>query len=1112
MLSIADKENLRKNKEAIIAFLQSRKQKKQKNRFFNIPRLAEAAHYQISNAQRRLWTLSQFTQGNIAYNMPGVYLIEGTLDIAALERSFDTLIARHESLRTVFREDEQGTIKQFINPVDKTGFAIEHTNLEQEDLAEPALKSLLEKELSRPFDLAAGPLLRAGLYRLANDKWIFAYVMHHIISDGWSVGVLIKELLVLYTAYLKNQPNPLPALEVQYKDYVAWQSGRLNSSDLLTDKMYWLQQFEGDLPVAELPADKVRPAIKSYNGKTIIRTLSATSSAGIHDLSRQSGCTLFMGLLASLTTLLHRYSGQEDIIIGVPVAGREHADLDDQIGFYVNTLALRMKFNAGDSYLQLLEKARQVTFDAHEHQLYPFDEMVDALHLKHDLSRNALFDVMLVLQNFSGADITGEHAGGIKINEYKGIESTISKFDMTFTFVERVEDVQVIIQYNSDIYNSDSMERMTNHLEQLLEVIIKEPAMPIGELDYLSEAEKFQLTEGFNTTSAAWPEDSTVIGLFEAQVTKTPDNIAVVFEKHHLTYIELNERANQLGNYLRSKGVRENTLVPLCIERSIEMLVAMLGILKAGGAYVPIDAEYPEERIGYMLKDTGAGIVISSKQCKVKMPAQTDFHLINIDEEWEMISSQPVSAVPAMHALHHLVYVIYTSGSTGQPKGVKMPGRPLVNLLSWQEKQFTNKCRRVLQFASMNFDVSFQEIFSTLCSGSTLYLIRAERRVDMAEIWKDISTYQLTHLFLPQMVFNNLAEYIHTLPGVSFSPEEVIVAGEQLRLTEAMLKLLREHGTRLINHYGPTETHVMTSYTVDADNVLSILPPIGKPIDNTRIYILKNGVQLVPPGVTGELYLGGICVADGYLNRPDLSEEKFISDPFRNEPGAKMYRTGDLGRWLPDGNIEFIGRIDDQVKIRGYRVELGEIETAIQLHPLVDSAVVVARSAKDATKELVAYIVSREVLNTTDLRAYLGKSLPAYMVPAYFVQLDTLPFTTNGKLNRKKLPDPEELGMSSGIEYIAPRNATEEKLVSIWQDVLGKERIGIKDNFFELGGHSLKATQLISRINKAFLVRINIQSIFNEPTIENISDHILFVLDQKNRASNKEALMEIELS
>ena len=1053
------------------------------------------AHYALSSAQRRLWVLSQFAEGNVAYNLPGIYVFEGTLDQQALAHAFEALITRHEILRTVFRTDESGDIRQYILPATATGFQLSFVDLSEEAVSE--LQQLVQAEINMAFDLSEGPLLRAGLYQLSADRWVFTYVMHHIISDGWSMNVLLKELLLSYNAFIKgNDAVLLPPLRVQYKDYAAWQHQELGGDSLVYHESYWLKQFEGELPVLNLPTDKPRPAVKTYRGGLISERVNAALTDRFKGILSEEGSTLFMGLLAAVNVLLYRYSGQQDLIIGSPIAGREHADLEDQLGFYVNTLALRSRFEGADSYRSVLALVKQLTLEAYAHQAYPFDELVDKLSLRRDLSRNALFDVMVVLQDTDGG-LQQEMLSDLKVSAYESASHEVSKFDLTFYFTESAQGIAVGIEYNSDLYTAATVVRMGKHLVQLLEALVGSPSAAISELVYLNGQEMDELLLDFNATSAVYPKDKTILSLFEEQVSLRPASTALVFEDREISYKELNERANQLGDYLRQQyEISADELVGIHLERSEWMVISILGVLKSGGAYVPIDPDYPAERVAYMLSDSHCKVVINPAELEVFQASAG-----NYSKENQFVATGP----------DHLVYVIYTSGSTGKPKGCMLTNSGIVNRLEWMWNEYGFGSEDIiLQKTTFTFDVSVWELFLPLCWGAKMVLCQKEDIGSPERILSIIQRQQITCLhFVPGMLNAFISGVFHqeNITNHLKSLKRVITSGEALSI-ETIRSWYSVTAIPVHNLYGPTEASVdVTFFATSAHDTQSL---IGRPIWNTQIYITGEKNQVQPIGVPGEICISGDGLAKGYLNRPELTQEKFVPNPFQK--GKMMYKTGDLGKWLPDGNIMFLGRKDNQVKIRGYRIEPGEIENALQNHAAVNSAVVLVKQDRDGEYGLIAYFTADNEVTTAQLRAHLGRTLPVYMLPGHYIQLDQFPLTANGKIDRAKLSvHGEGSEIASGVTYVAPRNEIETKMVLIWEEVLKREKIGVKDDFFALGGHSLKAAQLLARIATVFSVRINIQNIFSEPTIESICEQIVFLLDQQVQENNKQEMLQIEI-
>jgi amino acid adenylation domain-containing protein/FkbH-like protein len=1035
----------------------------------------------LSFSQERLWFIDQL-EGSIHYHVPEILRLIGNVNKDALQRSLQTIINRHEVLRTVIR-DHEGRPFQDIKHPNKWNLDIIDGSRFRPD--EGGLRVLINEIINVPFNLSTDDMLRAQLISLDEQEHILIITMHHIASDGWSASIFVREFVELYEAFHYNRDHQLRALDIQYADYALWQRAYLRD-DLLNEKIsYWKEKLKDAAPL-QLPTDFPRPQVQSTRGASFTFQIDKKTTEALQKFSGQQGVTLFMTLLAGFKVLLHNYSGQQDICVGSPVAGRQHPELEELIGFFVNTLALRSDVKDDVSFLDFLKQLKGTILEAYANQEVPFEKVVETVVKERNLSRVPLTQVLFVLQNTP--EVPKMKLPNLVLSR-ENYNSDTSKFDFSFLVTETSDGIQIMIEYSTDLYLEKTIERMAGHYATLLDSITKQASKQIGRLSFLTSSEEDQILNGFNKTIVPYPDHKTVTNLFEEQVQKSPDNVAIVFGQDQLTYKKLNERANQLAHYLHSKNVMEGDMVPICVERGLNMIVGVVAILKAGATYVPIDPDYPVERIGYILADTTADLIISSKKSRQILGDKILAKIIEIDGDWPEISKYPDINLQLNISTETLVYLLYTSGSTGKPKGVKMQGSALVNLLSWQEKEFHNKHRRVLQFPSLNFDASFQDIFSTLCFGSELYLISADRRIDMGEVIKDIRKYKITHLFIPFIVLKNLAEYILPIYDETFPLQEIIVAGEQLKLTDDIKELMRKSGLRLINQYGPTEAHVVSSYTIEPDSELPTLPPIGKPIDNTQLYILNNLKQIVPIGIVGELYIGGVQVARGYLNKHELTAERFIDDPFSRKPGSKMYKTGDLARWFPDGNIEFLGRRDDQVKIRGYRIELGEIETLLQECPLVRQCAVLALDDNHSSKRLVGYVVPEGSFNREAIISYLKENLPEYMVPSLWVEMERLPVTSNGKIDRRNLPQPDANELVSD-RYVAPNTLSEIQLSRIWCEILNIQQAGIHDNFFDLGGHSLLAMRVVSAIRKQLQVDLAIRELFLYPNIFQLAAHI----------------------
>ena len=1056
---------IKHNKQGIVDFLK----KVSYTRESHIPAAAPSPDYPVSSSQRRLYLGHKLGEGGNAYNLPGVYVFDGCLDMHVLTLAFDTLIQRHEILRTVFTENEEGDIRQVVQTPAQCGFVLEYRDLGKTANADAVVAEEIRRTIHRSFDLAEGPLLRAALYQMDSDRWIFVYVMHHIISDGWSMNILVSELLLLYNTFLKGEKDPLSPLRIQYKDYASWQQAQLNDTAFKEHRAYWLRQFEGELPVLDLPAGNPRPAIKTSRGGTVITRVPQPVADAFRTLVHANGCTFFMGALALVNTLFHRYTGQTDVVIGTPVAGRHHLDLEDQIGFYINTLALRTRFSETASFIDLLSTVRRVTLEAYEHQAYPFDELVSQLRLQRDPGRSLLFDVMIVQQNAMGVHDRSElNLTNVRTSVYQGTKNEVSKFDLTIDFIELPDAIQIEIEYNADIFTRDGIQTMAGHLAGLMQAAAASPDVPVRQLDYLSETEKKRLLDAYNDTKTGYANDDTLTDLFQQQVRLSPDRTAIISEGEIVSFRELNELANRIGNYLRSSfDIRPDDLVGVKLPRTKWLIASILGILKSGAAYIPIDPEYPADRIDYIVTDSNCRTLVDE-----------DFLKAFVQE----IEKYDRNDLPKITGPHHLAYAIYTSGSTGKPKGCLLEHTGVVNRIEWMWRHYHFETDDViLQKTNCTFDVSVWEIFMPLCFGAKMVICPKDDAASPERILSLIREHQVTCLhFVPGM----LRTFIVTLfddagiTGDLRSLRRVFASGEALA-AGTVRRWYTRSAAALHNLYGPTEASVDVTYYATSPEDTRI--PIGRPIWNTRIYVLDADDRLVPEGVTGQICLGGIGLARGYLNKPALTSEKFTPDPYR--PDERIYRTGDLGRWLSDGNIEFLGRMDHQVKIRGYRIEPGEIESALQRYEGVTAAVVLARTGMTGDAGLVAYLVSKHPLDMAGIRSFLKSTLPAYMLPDHFVQLEKLPLNASGKLDRKQLPDPGQHSLASGTTYIAPRTKREKELAAIWEFLLERDHIGLEDNFFELGGHSLKANRLASHIHKTFQIRLSLRDLFDNPLL-----------------------------
>ncbi|AOL27289.1 plipastatin non-ribosomal peptide synthetase PpsC [Bacillus subtilis] len=1015
--------------------------------------------YPVSSAQKRIYVLQQLEDGGTGYNMPAVLELEGKLNPERMDRAFKELIKRHESLRTAFEQDEGGDPVQRIH--DEVPFTLQTTVLGERTEQETAAAFI------KPFDLSQAPLFRAQIVKVSDERHLLLVDMHHIISDGVSVNILIQEFGELYNN------RKLPALRIQYKDYAVWQEGFKTGDAYKTQEAYWLKQLEGELPVLDLPADHARPPVRSFAGDKVSFTLDQEVASGLHKLARENGSTLYMVLLAAYTAFLSRLSGQEDIIVGSPIAGRPHKDLEPILGMFVNTLALRTRPEGGKPFVQYLQEVRETALEAFEHQDYPFEELVDKLELTRDMSRNPLFDVMFVLQNMDQESLELDELC-LKPAANNGHQT--SKFDLTLYAQEQPHGLLTFqMEFSTDLYKKKTIEKWLQYFINMLLSIIKDNKAALGTINILNEDETHYLIHELNRTKIDYPRNETISRLFEMQAEQTPNAVAIVSDTQVFTYEDLNSWANQIASVLQIKGVGPDSVVALLTGRTPELIAGILGILKAGGAYLPIASDLPVERIAYMLSDSGAALLLQSEKTEKQL----------LDIECEQIIIEDIQKqgktknVDSSAGPHSLAYIIYTSGSTGKPKGVMIEQRSVIRLVKNSNYITFTPEDRLLMTSSIGFDVGSFEIFGPLLNGAALHLSDQQTFLDSHQLKRYIEHQGITTIWLTSSLFNHLTEQNEQ----TFSQlKHLIIGGEAL--SPSHVNRIRNvcPEVSIWNGYGPTEnTTFSTCLHIQKTYELSI--PIGRPVGNSTAYILNQWGVLQPVGAVGELCVGGDGVARGYLGRPDLTKEKFVPHPFA--PGDRLYRTGDLARWLPDGTIEYVGRIDDQVKVRGYRVELGEIESALRQIDGVKEAAVLARTAQTGSKELFGYISVKAGTNAEQVRSLLARSLPNYMIPAYIIEMETLPLTSNGKLNRKALPEPNFTSQT----YAPPRNDLEDQLVLIWQEVLGIQRIGIEDSFFELGGDSIKALQVSARLGR-YGLSLQVSDLFRHPKIKDLSPFI----------------------
>jgi amino acid adenylation domain-containing protein len=1046
----------------------------------NVSEAAEVFVFPTSFAQQRLWFLGRLAPGNPFYNVSTALRLKGALDVTALNRTFNEIVRRHETLRTRFLVVD-GQPLQAISPSLSIPLPlIDLRNLDSQ-ARELQLRQIATAEAQQPFDLITGPLLRVKLLQLDEAEYVLLLDLHHIVADGWSIGVLVRELGVLYQAFAADEQSILPELPIQYADFAQWQREWLQELDtngcspLQTQLAYWQHQLDG-VPVLNLPADRPRPAVPSYRGAKQVLELSPSLSQALEALSYREGVTLFMTMLAAFETLLYRYTQQEDITIGSPIANRNRSELEGLIGFFVNSLVLRTDCSGQPTFRELLQRVRDVTLGAYAHQDLPFEKLVEDLHPDRDLSYHPLFQVAFSFQN---TPISALELPGLTLSLLE-LDTTTAKLDLEFHLWQDSGSVKGQMVYSTDIFDDATITRMLGHFQTLLASVVANPEQRVSDVAVLSVRERRQLSIDWNDTKKEYSKEC-FHQLFEQRVRKTPNAIALVFNEQQLTYQQLNIQANKLAHHLQKLGVVSDVLVGIWIDRSLETIVAILAILKAGGAYLPLDPSLPQERLNLMLADANVSVLLTNLSLAPlsKGGWGDSLSIVYLDKDWKKIEQYSPENPTSCVTSDNLAYVIYTSGSTGQPKGVAIEHRGLANLAQAQLEVFNiQPSHRILQFASLSFDASIFEIVMALRSGATLDLADKESLLPGQPLLELLRDRAITHVTLPPAVLAVLP--LASLPAL----QTIICAGESCPAD--IINRWWQPQRRLFNAYGLTEATVWS--TVAEIKSTSEQISIGRPISNTQIYILDKYLEPVPVGIDGELYIGGDGLGRGYINRPELTAKHFIANPFDDRQGARLYKTGDLARYRSDGEIEFLGRSDALVKIRGFRIELSEIETAICQYPNVQTAVVIDRENSYGDKYLIAYIVPNiETPNfIASLRKLLTEKLPEYMMPKAFVILDALPLTASGKVDRDALIklDPAH---KIDKEFIAPRTPTESTLAQIWAEVLNIDRVGIYDNFFDLGGDSLLTVRLLQQISERLNYELPLASLFLNPTIESLA-------------------------
>jgi amino acid adenylation domain-containing protein len=960
------------------------------------------------------------------------------------------------------------------------------------DTSDEQLERLAAEEARRPFDLTSGPLFRVLLLRRAQKRHALVCTVHHAVFDGWSRGIFQRELAALYGARVAATAASLPELPLQYGDVAVWQRERLQGDLLEQQLTYWKEQLGGGLPILALPGDRSRSGLVSPEGAEEPFVIPPGLAHALGDLGRSHGVTSFVILLALFQVVLQRYSGLDDIITGTPIANRNRAELENLIGFFVNTIALRTDFSDNPPFTDLLRRVSETTLDAQAHQELPFERLVEDLHPERHLNHHPVFQVMF---DWQSAPTRTLQLPGLTMSPWR-INPEVARFDLTLSFQEGERGLRGWLEYNSSLFDRSTIRRMADHFAILAQAAVANPSQRVGQLPIMPARERQQVLVEWNDTGGEFPRDRCVHEIFEEQVGERPDAAAVIAPDGELTFRMLNERANRLARYLQQHGVSAGSLVSMFVEKSLDMVVAVLGILKAGAAYVPLDPRYPTDRMAFVLDDTKAPVLLTQERLLDRLPEFSGI-TVCLDRDWDTIAREDSENPAASARPDDPLYIIYTSGSTGVPKGVEIHHRAFVNLCTTLNEWFALEAEdRMLQLSSIAFDTGSEELLTILLRGGTSVLFPAEMIGSFDRFRDFIEENGITVLDLPTAFWH---EWVGALENGAPFPTSVrlVAAGGEAAMPAAFRAWRRIVGTdvRWLNSYGPTETTVTCSLwdagEDDGERLSSV--PIGRPLLNSPLYVLDKHLQPVPVGIPGELYIGGELVGRGYLNRPELTAERFIPDPFRDAAGSCMYKSGDVCRWLPDGNIEFFGRRDHQIKIRGFRIELGEIEAVLGDHREVLQTVAVVHTGRDGTKRIVAYFVPQvegASVEIASLREYLRQRTPEYMIPAQFIQLQSFPMTTTRKVDRKALPDPGEIDRTPETENVAPRTDTERFLADCWRDVLSVDGIGVFDNFFEVGGHSLLATRIISRIRQQFQIELELRRLFEAPTIAQLADSI----------------------
>jgi amino acid adenylation domain-containing protein len=1047
--------------------------------------------FALSFGQQRLWFVQRLSPDSYVYNIPHALRLEGRLDLGALEAALTEIVRRHEILRTTFVVRD-GEPVQVVGPPRGVALEVEdYTRLDDAEREAEVLRAATQRARA-VFDLERGPLFRAYVFRLAPDEHVLLICMHHILSDGWSLGVFYRELEALYAAFAEGRPSPLEELPIQYVDFAVWQREYLKGEALERQVEYWRQQLSDSLTPLELPTDRPRPAIQTFVGATESKLLPARITTELEELSRQTGATMFMTTAAVYQMLLHLYTGRPDVVIGTATANRTRAEFEALIGFFTNTLVLRTDFSGNPTFRELLGRVREAALGAYSHQDVPFEKLVEEIEPKHNLSYSPLFQATFLFEEAESQPIK---LPGLRVRAFH-LEGASAKWDLSLAVVDTRQGLLAMLDYNIDLFEPETIRRMLGHLEQLLETIVADPDARVSQLSLLTEAERRQLVVEYNDTQEEFPREHCFHNLFERQAERTPDAPALYCGAERLSYAQLNAAANQLAHHLTAVGIGPERRVALLLERSPRMVIALLGVNKAGGAYVPLNEHWPPNRLQFILEDANVSAVLTQRSLRHLLPAKTPFPVWSLDEEWPLISRNSQENPPPRVTPDNLIYVYYTSGSTGIPKGVMMGHRGVVNYSTLIPRPYgLVEGGRTLVHSPFSFDLTLTGLLPPLMVGAAIELVNPGDELEGVgeQLINPEMRYSLIKITPSHLLV--LSNWMGERGINSGNVDSLIIGGEALPGETLRYWQEQPERRRLINEYGPTETVVGCSiFEVPGADPYGGLVPIGRPISNMQMYVLDRAMRPLPAGVIGEIYIGGEGVARGYLGLPALTAERFVPDPFSATPGRRLYRSGDVGRMRADGQMEYLGRTDEQVKVRGFRIELGEIESVLRQHEAVkESAVVVQGTGGD--KRLVGYAVLREGMGEDDevkkgvredIREYLKRELPEYMVPVDVLLLERMPLTSNGKIDRKTLPLPAELHLTASGSYVTPSGEMETKVAEIWQDILNVRPIGVTDNFFERGGHSLLVVRVLMRIEQELGRELTITEFFQKPTIRDV--------------------------